>query len=385
VYLEQVAGGNVLALAGYIRCPRCILQNWLDGATVPRLETLLRTCRFLNIPASSLFASSGPTPMNIAAAQEAIAFTGNRGVSPSRHAGEIRQALLAALREDVPCSLSEVARRLGYTNTERLYQADRKLCHKIAARYRQSGRSHWWRRPGAARICETARLREILEQSLKSTEPTSVYHIAASLGYSNGGYILQKFPELCGAIREKIARAKQARPERMRGVLKDALREQPAPILADLGHRLGYSTSAVLRAHEPGLCDQLARRRRAQVSKRRADLKTKVEAALLENPVPSVRDLCDRLRITMWFMETYFPDLKRAIAGQHRRCVSAETTRRRENLLQNVRDVVSELRSQGLYPSINRIVERLPEGSCRTWKSVTWAIREARDALSISR
>jgi len=57
--------------------------------------------------------------MNIAAAQEAIAFTGNRGVSPSRHAGEIRQALLAALREDVPCSLSEVARRLGYTNTAR--------------------------------------------------------------------------------------------------------------------------------------------------------------------------------------------------------------------------------------------------------------------------
>ena len=160
---------------------------------------------------------------------------------------------------------------------------------------------------------------------------------------------------------------------------------RPAPTLADLGHRLGYSTSAVLRAHEPGLCDQLARRRRAQVSKRRADLKTKAEAALLENPVPSVRDLCDRLRITMWFMETYFPDLKRAIAGQHRRCVSAETTRRREKLLQNVRDVVSELRSQGLYPSINRIVERLPEGSCRTWKSVTWAIREARDALSISR
>jgi TniQ len=51
-YLEQVAGGNVLALAQHIRCPHSILRNWLDGATVPRLENLLRICRRLNIPAS---------------------------------------------------------------------------------------------------------------------------------------------------------------------------------------------------------------------------------------------------------------------------------------------------------------------------------------------
>jgi hypothetical protein len=118
-----------------------ILQNWLDGATVPRLENLLLTCRFLNIPAPSLFGPSGLTSVNIAAAKEATALTGNRGVSPSSHASEIRQALLVALDEAVPRSLSQVARSLGYTNTERLYQADRKLCHEIAARYRQSGRS----------------------------------------------------------------------------------------------------------------------------------------------------------------------------------------------------------------------------------------------------
>ena len=158
-YLDQVTGGNVLALAQHIRCPHSILQNWLDGATVPQLENLLRTCRFLNIPAMSLFASSGPTPVHIGAAKKAIALTGNRGVSPSRHASEIRQALLTALDEAAPRSLSEVARRLGYKDTERLYQADRKLCHKIAARYRQSGRSHWWSKPGAARICDAGRLK----------------------------------------------------------------------------------------------------------------------------------------------------------------------------------------------------------------------------------
>ena len=83
-YLDQVTGGNVLALAQHIRCSHSILQNWLDGARVPRLENLLRTCRFLNIPASSLFAPSGPTPAHIVAAKEAFALTGN---GPYRHTG----------------------------------------------------------------------------------------------------------------------------------------------------------------------------------------------------------------------------------------------------------------------------------------------------------
>jgi hypothetical protein len=93
----------------------------------------------------------------------------------------------------------------------------------IAARHRQSGHSHWWKKPGAAKICEIARLREILEQSLKSINPTSVHQIAASLGYSNAGFILRKFPELCAAIRETIAHTENARPEQMRRTLEKAL------------------------------------------------------------------------------------------------------------------------------------------------------------------
>ncbi|MGA7238677.1 MAG: hypothetical protein WBY44_23550 [Bryobacteraceae bacterium] len=208
-YLDQVTGGNVLALAQHIQCPHSILQNWLEGATVPRLENLLRTCCFLNVPASSLFVSSGPAPVHIVAAKDAFARTGNRAVSPYRSASELREALLAALDESAPRTLSEIARSLGYTNTERLYQADRALCHRIAARHRQSGRSHWWRKRGAIRICEAARLKEVLEQSLQSNRPTSVHQVAASLGYSNDGYVHQKYPELCRAIGEKIALAKQ--------------------------------------------------------------------------------------------------------------------------------------------------------------------------------
>jgi len=384
-YLDHVAGGNILAMAEYIQCPRSILQSWLDGATVPRFGNLLRTCRCLNIPASSLFSELGPSPINVAAAKNAVALMGSRGAQPSRHAREIRKALLSALCEDEPLSLSGVARKLGYTNTERLYQADRKLCHQIALRYRKSGRSHWWRRPGAVRICETARLEEILEQSIESDAPTSPHQIARNLGYSNDGYIQQKFPELCRAIKQKIDRAKQARPDEIRSALEGALSENPPPCLSDLTRRLGYSASTVLRAHAPDLCDQLRSRYRRQALKRRSDLESKFWAALEETPVPTVNALCRRLDITRWFIDQYFPDARNALAARHRQFASAETTRRREKLFQDVRDIAATLQRQGLYPSTNRIIDHLPPGSSREWVALNLAVDDAHKALGISR
>ncbi|MHB1934996.1 MAG: TniQ family protein [Acidobacteriaceae bacterium] len=384
-YLAQVADGNVLAMSEHIRCPPAILQDWLSGKRVPRLESLLRTCRSLDVPVSSLFTDLGRTPTNICAAKGAITRAGGRGVSPSRPASEIQQALLVALREDEPRSLSQVAKTLGYTNTERLYQADRKLCHEIASRYRKSGRSHWWKRPGAIRICETARLKEILEQSIESGTPTSPHQIALNLGYSNDGYIQQKFPELCRAIRQKIDHAKQSRPDEIRSALEGALRENPPPYLSDLARRLGYSASTVLRAHAPHLCDRLRSRYRRHVLKRRADLESKFLAALEETPVPSVNALCRRLDITRWFTDQYFPETRNALAARRRQWVSAETKRRRERLFQDVRDIAVTLQSQGLYPSTNRIIGHLPIGSSREWKAIDRAVRGAHKALGISK
>jgi hypothetical protein len=162
VYLEKLTAGNLLAFAESIECPSSVLSNWLNGSTVPKFDNLLRTSRCLNVPASSLFTPDGPTTANIAAARDAVANRADRGVSPYRDCDTIRGALLASLRDDVPRTLSDVARGLGYTNTERLYQVDRSLCHDIAERYRRSGRSHAWKKPGASRICEVTQLKSVL-------------------------------------------------------------------------------------------------------------------------------------------------------------------------------------------------------------------------------
>ena len=57
---------------------------------------------------------------------------------------------------------------------------------------------------------------------------------------------------------------------------------------------------------------------------------------------------------------------------------SPPSRRRHERLLTRASNHIAvELRNQGLYPSAARINEHLPQGSCREWKALALAIRDA--------
>ena len=378
VYLEEVAGGNVLAFTEYTRCSGPLLHAWLAGAAVPRIENLLRIARHLNIPLASFFAPEGSTPADIAAARQAVSVCGKHRLSSSRRRAEIRRALLTALDSAVPSTVIAVARRLGYTTTDSLYRTDRTLCYKITARYRCSKKPE---APQANKI----QARDLLERSLNSTEPTSVHRIAASLGQRSDKYLRKDFPELCTEITQKIAEMKRERLERMRQVLQNALAEQPVPPLANLSRRLGYPHTAVLWRHHSDLCHQLLARRRVLVANRTADLERIATAVLHEVPVPSLRAVCRRLDINVRYMNVHFSSLTRRIVEEHRRSVSGETANRRELLLHRIPGIAAELHSCGLYPSVERILERLPKRSRRNWKTISFAVREAHKALGILR
>lgn len=178
--------------------------------------------------------------------------------------------------------------------------------------------------------------------------------------------------EVSGTVsgnRERIALAKQGEPDKMHRALEDALHEHPAPTLSRLSSRLGYSSSNVLKAHEPDLCEQLSARRRSHVVERRADLERRATAALGESPPPSLLDVCKRLGITVFFMNKYFPAVRQRIAERYRQWVSSVTVQRREKLSLDVRNIAAELQGLGLYPSVNKIVDRLPAGCCSEWKT----------------
>ena len=317
-YLAEIANGNVLAFSEYILCPGGMLRACLVGEELPRIENLLRIARCLNVPVSSFFTPEGPTPADIAAAKQAVAIRRKRLVLPSRHTSEVRRTLRTALDATPPVSVIEIARRLGYTTTDSLYKADRRLCYKITARYQQAGGRSWWMKPDAPRTCN-ARMKDMLEQSLKSTEPIPVYQLAASLGHPDAEYIRRQLPELCVAIDRRIAQAKKDRFERLGPILRSAIDENPVPSLAEVARLLGYSYTAIVQRHQPALCKQLMERRRAYIAKYKADLEKHALAALGQSPPPSVRAVCRRLGITVRFMNKHFPALVRSII-RRRRC-----------------------------------------------------------------
>jgi hypothetical protein len=176
-------------------------------------------------------------------------------------------------------------------------------------------------KPDAPLTCD-ARMKDMLEQSLKSTEPTPVYRLAATLGHPDAGYIRRQLPELCEAIDRRIAQAKKDRFKRMGPILKSAIDENPVPSLAEVARRLGYSYSVIVQRHEPGLCKQLMERRRAYITKRRSDLEKQALVVLGRSPSPSVRGICRCLGITVPFMNKHFPVLVRSII-RRRKCAAA--------------------------------------------------------------
>jgi AraC-like DNA-binding protein len=384
--MEAVAEGNVLAFAQVSRLSRPGLAYLQKGRGLPEMGTLLQICHQVGIPLTA-FLVSDPTVAAIhwERAKEAL-LTGrkDRRVPLSRTREQVRLALQEAIREQPPPSLSEIARRLNYKSAERLYDVDHALSKQVIANYRKSGRSHWWRKPGAARICERGDIRDLLEQSLAKEHPLSVYDIAVSLGYVNEGYIQRKFPELCSAIREKIRREKKARISGMEIALKNALNDELPPSLDQVRRQLGYSSSEVLRNHFPVLCDEILARRRLHRQQQILELKKTLRSALLESPAPSLASLCKRINLPRHSLEKMCPHECSLIRSGYLRARKEASECCKEQMRQEVHRIVQNLHGEGKYPTIARVRALLSKKMLNKWAEIYAAVVAARQDLSLA-
>lgn len=378
--VDAVTEGNQLAFARVSRVSPCAVNYHMAGKSLPRVGTLLRICYHLNIPLTALLESDSiHYTADLARAKDAVQ---RRRLLPlSRTPEQVRLALEQALREQPAPSLSEIAGRLRYKGAERLYQVDRNLAKQIVANYRKSGRSHWWRKPGAVRICALSDMQKLLEQSLARERPVSVHHIAASLGYANDGYLRQKFPDLCRAIRRKIVAHDEPRITVMESALKDALRQEQVPTLADLCRRLGYSNSLVLRYHFPDLCEEILARRRDLRNQRIAKLRKTLQAVLLEEPAPSFVTVCKRAGLSYAALAEMCPEECAAIRSRYLRNRSEASRRRKKQLREEVRHIVQRLQVEGECPSDGRVASLLPNTALRDWRVLSAAVKAARQEL----
>ena len=227
-------------------------------------------------------------------------------------------------------------------------------------KHRRSGRSHWWRRRGAKPISELSRVKSLLEDHLASAGPVPpLDHIAASLGYAVDISLRQKFPELCRALAARIAEQKRRRLAAIEPALKQALQEMPAPSVKQLAKRLGFSAECVLKAHAPVLYEKVKARFRSYAETCRAELQIKLEAALEENPLPSLRSVYARFGVTESIVNRSFPELQRAIGLRHHQYQRQQSQARREAVRAEIRDIVRALHAEGICPSIPRVTSHL--------------------------
>ena len=380
--IDAVAGGNVDGFASACHVSRTPLDFHLSGRNVPTIDFLLRICWQLRIPITAfLEKDSGRADAYWEQARQSVDTL--QMASAFRDVEQVRLALLRADEEQPVPSLTEIAKRLGYKGTERLYQVDRDLCKRLSAKYRRSGRSHGWRKRGAEKISKKFDIQKLLQESLAQEQPVSPHHIAARLGYANEGYLQRRFPDLCRAIRQKIAAQKVARLANMERALTDALDENPLPTLVDLAKRLGYSSSECLQLHFPKLCEQFLARQQTAREENVADLKRTLQGILLEIPVVSLRAVGERLGRSLSYLKEQCPEECAALGARYIRWRHEASQLRNARLIEQVREVVFQLHAEGKCPSVNRVESLLPPTALRGWRALPAAVKSARKELGL--
>ncbi len=257
------------------------------------------------------------------------------------------------------------------------------MCKQLAERFRKSGQSHSWKRKDTPRICEHVDIKAILERSIASPNPTSVKILARQLGYANSGYIAKKFPEECKALKEKLSLREKKRLQEMGEACQAALRENPVPSLAEIARRLGCSTSTVLSANFPELCQRIKNQRKALRSKQDADLEVRALALLKEYPPLSALEACSRLGISLWKMGSKFPKLRARFTenvSEHGRKLTAL---RREHLNREVLKTYRTIFNNGELPTVDLVLARLPDGVCVEWFAFGKAYADARKSAAM--
>ena len=381
--IEYVAEGNVLAFAEVVQLSRPGLDYLTNGKGLPELGTLLQICHQADTALTTFLTS---LPVADAGTWDRLKQTLQSSrkdcrVPLARSREQVRAAMREALHEQPPPSLSEIARRLDYKGVEGLRDVDKALSKQLAANYRKSGRTHWWRNPGAARICEQADIRAMLEQSLSEKNPRPLYQLAVDLGYVNEGYIQNKFPELCSAIRQKIRKNNEARISTMERALRNALNHEPPPSLDELRKRLGYSCSTVLKNHFPLLYEEVMTRRRLHRRQKILELTNALQSALSDVPAPSLVSLCKTLNTPEHILEKLCPRECALIRARYRHARADTSVRRKEQLQQEVRQIIQNMQGDGTYPTIKQVRTMLSQRN--NWAEISTAVATARKEFGV--
>ena len=194
----------------------------------------------------------------------------------------VEAALQAALHEDVPPTLADIAARLGYLTAASLQFRCRGLCQAIIRKRRAN-----LKLPSTPAVVPIprARVEQALSNALAQDEPISLSSLANSIGLRNKRRLYKGFHDLRNAVVANNRRHRAQRGTAIGIALRAALAEAPAPTLKAVAKRLGFKSTSALTRRFPDLCAELKRHRQRALDN---GLHRSLESAIREPSVGRV-------------------------------------------------------------------------------------------------
>lgn len=387
--ISRLVKGAGPAVADLIRVRNKMISFWQGGRSIPRLEFILKFCYRLDLSvADFLTAMIGRLGCGTRIDETQLQ---NPEVPTRREAvaaweANVRRTLEAALLEDPPPPLSEIAGRMGYASTGPLYGKYEELSRRIAARYRMTVRGHSSIRLSPDKK-QSSLLRQLLEQELSKENPCHPRNLAKEAGYAYFNTAERQYPELCQALLDKRRKyreeEKAKRHERMREVITSALSEDPTPTTKEIFRRLGYRSNPNLSQRFPDECraikEKCARRKKEQLE----ELEAKLRAALSEEPPRPLTQVAASIHYNRHDCYRRWPELCRTIAARHTEYMKERARKKRLALKEEVRQIVLELHQCGLHPTKERVNSLLHNPPTVCFIALNEILRQIKEELNL--
>lgn len=186
----------------------------------------------------------------------------------------ILAALEAALREELPSSVEQIARTLGYTASQALRQKFPELCKVLAEKRR------------IIMTDRRARIEGELKRAIEGIPPTSLNAVSDELGYKTTATLRTMFPKECREIHRRYEEhLKNQLLTKVANTLRTILIETPPPPLNAALRRIGIS-DGFLRKHFPkehrAISARSLKYRHQQSSENKEDERKKIKAIVLD-------------------------------------------------------------------------------------------------------
>ncbi len=358
--IEKICNGNVSEFARLVNVNKITVYSWCYERTVPQNDLILKVCHAIGASFVDILTKHKGSPNFdlVDRAQRQVLFTpGFR-----RHVtGAVKRALVAAVKQDPPPALRDVAHNLGYASPDFLYSKYSELCRMLTARHQIYFGSLHQTDPPDTNEPDDKTLQRTLQKALTESIPPSLQKLGRDLGYSARwtprARFRRKFPNLCRAILDRRISYRIRHRQNVGQKLEEILLEQPPPTLDEVTERLGYRANTYLRQHYPDLCSAIVQRHAEYRNGQIRSLGDTLKAILHEKQPVSLRAAALRLRKNPSYLGCRFPKECQAITKRYRLFISKRSRQRKKQEAARVRTTAFDLHSNGVYPSRKRILK----------------------------